>query len=264
MDSSNSTPWISNYKPKAQAFFRLFCFPYAGGGASIFRNWGEILPDFVEVCPIQLPGRETRIRERPFEQMTALVSALSLALQPYLDKPFAFWGHSMGALIGFELARQLRRERKQGPFHLFVSGRKSPQLSDSATPVHLLPEKEFIRELRKLKGTPEAVLQHAELMQLMLPILRADFTLVETYTYLADEPLECAISAFGGLQDDNVNHTQLEAWHEQTQCGFSLRMFPGDHFYIYENHLWLLLAIEQELGQLGVYYSRRGSHPPHR
>lgn len=250
MNLPTSSPWISLYKPKTQAFLRLFCFPYAGGGASIFRDWAASLPASVEVCPIQLPGRESRIQERPFNRVTDLVPALSSALQPYLDKPFAFWGHSMGALISFELARQLRRENRPGPLHLLVSGHRAPQLPDLVSPIHQLPEREFVRELRLLNGTPEAVLQHAELMQLIAPILRADFALLETYTYTVEAPLDCSISAFGGLQDERAGNSDLKAWQEQTQQNFNLHLFPGDHFYLHDHRLQLFLVISEELRQL--------------
>jgi medium-chain acyl-[acyl-carrier-protein] hydrolase len=156
----------------------------------------------------------------------------------------------MGALISFELARQLRRENQPGPLHLLVSGCKAPQLPGSVSPIHQLPEAEFVEELRQLNGTPEAVLQSAELMQLMLPILRADFALVETYAYRAEEPLDYSISAFGGLQDDGTSYDDLKAWQEQTRRAFSLRMFPGDHFYFHSHRLQLLSVVSQDLRQL--------------
>ncbi len=247
---SISSSWMPFYRPKTDTQLRLFCFPYAGGSASIFREWAASLPAAVEVCPIQLPGRENRIRERPFNNVTPLVSALSSALQPYLDKPFAFWGHSMGALISFELTRQLRQENKPEPLHLLVSGRQAPQLPSAIPPIHHLPEVEFIKGLRQLQGTPEAVLQHVELMQLMMPILRADFALVETYTYTPEAPLDCSISAFGSLEDDNVSVDDLKAWQVQTQHTFRLRLFPGDHFYLHTHRIQLLRAVSQDLTHL--------------
>lgn len=239
-----SDPWIASLRPKPAAALRLFCFPYAGGGASIFRGWAAALPPAVEVYPVQLPGRENRLRERPFTQISPLVEALADALRPYLDRPFAFWGHSMGALISLELARQLRREKGPDPVHLFVSAYSAPQIPpDSA--IHRLPEAAFVEELRRLKGTPEAVLQHAELMQLMLPLLRADFALVETYGYVHEDPLDCPISAFGGLEDDGVSYDDLMAWREQTRSAFKLRMFPGDHFFLHANRAQLLQVVSQ-------------------
>ena len=143
--------------------------------------------------------------------------------------PYAFFGHSMGSLISFELVRYLRREgHDPGPVRLFVSGHRAPQLPDPDPPTHHLAEPEFIEELRRLKGTPEEVLQNAELLRLMLPLLRADFALCETYIYRPEKPLTCPITAFGGLQDDEVPRETLAAWHEQTYNSFKLRFFVGE------------------------------------
>lgn len=212
---------------------RLFCFPFAGGGASTFRGWPDGLPAGVEVCAVQPPGRENRFRERPFSHLSALVLALSAALDPFLDIPFAFFGHSLGALTSFEMARQLRAQKQPSPLHLFVSGCRAPQVPYSGTPIHALPESEILTELQRLKGTPTEVLRHPELMEILLPLLRADFTLVETYVYTPADPLECAISAFGGLQDDEVSRNQLSAWQDQTLGSFRLQMFAGDHFFLH-------------------------------
>lgn len=250
MNGPSSSAWIRSYQQTASVHFRLFCLPYAGGGASVFRDWGEALPGGIEVCAIQLPGRESRILERPFGQMATLVTALSVAIEPYLDKPFALWGHSMGALICFELAHYLRQENKPQPLHLFVSGRKGPQTPVSLSLLHHLPEGEFVEKLRQLKGTPETVLQHAELVQLMLPTLRADFSLVETYHYTYRAPLDCAIMAFGGLQDQTVTVEELQAWREETCQAFTLHLFPGDHFYLRSSQEQLLTTLSHELRQI--------------
>ncbi len=250
MNVLSSSAWIRSYQQTASAHFRLFCFPYAGGGASVFRDWGEALPGGIEVCPIQLPGRESRILERPFDEMATLVTALSAAIEPYLDKPFALWGHSMGALICFELAHYLHQENKPKPLHLFVSGRKGPQVPERISLLHQLPEEEFVEKLRQLNGTPETVLQHEELMQLMLPTLRADFSLVETYNYTVRAPLDCAITAFGGLQDETVTVEELQSWREETCRAFTLHLFSGDHFYLRSFREQLLTTLSYELRQL--------------
>lgn len=244
-----STPWIAYSRSHSQAHFRLFCLPYAGGAASIFRDWPLYLPGDVEVCPVQFPGRESRIREQPIERTDLLVEAILSALRPYLDKPFALLGHSMGAMLSFEMVRQLRRENYPQPVHLFVSAHRAPQRPNRIPPIHQLPEDAFVRELRQLNGTPEEVLQNRELMQLLLPVLRSDFTLVETYTYADEEPLNCSISAFGGLQDSQVSSEELKAWKEQTKNGFKLRMFPGDHFFLHQHRTQLLSFITQDLKQ---------------
>jgi len=233
-----------------QALLRLFCFPYAGGGASIFRTWSNNLPSEVEVCPIQLPGRENRLQEPPFNRLAPLVHVLAHVLLPYLDLPFVFFGHSMGALISFELARYLRRQHAPGPLHLFVSARRAPQIPAINPPIHHLPESAFIEALRDFNGTPESILQNAELMQLLLPVLRADFAVCETYTYSVEDPLACAISTFGGLQDCEVCYDELAAWREQTDGFFTQRMLPGNHFFLRSARVSLLRYITQDLTRL--------------
>ena len=239
--------WIAFRKPNPQARLRLFCFPYAGTGAAIFRTWPDGLPAHVEVCPVQFPGRGTRLMETPFTRLLSLVQALALALVPLLNKPFALFGHSLGALVGFELARQLRRQFGVQPVRLFVSAARAPQIPPRHRPIHALPEDEFLQELRHLNGTPGEVLEHAELMQIMLPILRADFAVYETYAYSPEPPLTCCISGLGGLQDQRVSRGDLDAWREQTNAFFSLRMLPGDHFFVNTAQPLLLQVLSQEL-----------------
>lgn len=241
--------WLKKRRLNPLARLRLFCFPYAGGGAPIFRQWSHHLPSTVEVCPIQLPGRGDRLLDPPYTRLLTLVEDIARDIQPYLDKPFAFFGHSMGALIGFELARQLRREAKVEPVHLFVSGRRAPQILERNQPRCDLPESELLDELRNLNGTPKELLEHSELMLLMLPLLRADFEVSETYTYTADPPLNCSITAFGGITDLEVTCDHLEAWRDQTAARFTLHMFKGDHFFIHQAEHLLLRAILDELHQ---------------
>ncbi len=243
-------PWVACHTPNPQARLRLFCFPYAGGGAPIFHTWSDGLPAEVEVCPVQFPGRGTRLREPPFTQLSPLVRALAQALSPLLDTPFAFFGHSLGALVSFELARQLRQQHSLEPVCLFISAHPAPQIPSSRPPMHTLPEREFLEKLRRLGGTPTEVLEHEELMQLVLPVLRADFAVYETYAYSAEFPLSCPISAFGGLHDRSVNRSDLEAWRAQTHAPFSLRMLPGDHFFLNTAKPLLLRLLSRELSRL--------------
>jgi medium-chain acyl-[acyl-carrier-protein] hydrolase len=156
----------------------------------------------------------------------------------------------MGALISFELARLLRKEHNIIPAHLFVSGRHAPQVPDPKPPIHALSEPEFKEELRRFNGTPEAVLQNAELMQLLVPILRADFAVVETYVYKTEPPLNCPITAFGGTEDEEVSYDELQAWQEQTNTEFSLHMFTGDHFFLHSAQTLLLQLLSKELHQV--------------
>jgi len=224
--------WFNIPKRSPHARVRLFCFPYAGGGAPIYRNWPRLLPAEIEVCAVNLPGRGGRIKEAPFTDLHEMVSAIAEAIVPHLDLPPAFFGHSMGAMISFELARKLREMRNVRPAHLFVSGRRAPQLPNDDPITHDLPEPQLLEEVRRLNGTPTEVLEHPELMQLMLPLLRADFSVVDTYEYRPGAPLGCPVTVFGGLQDVEVSRQHLEAWGEQTTAAFSVRMLPGDHFFL--------------------------------
>lgn len=187
--------------------------------------------------------------EPSFTRMQPLVQNLLDVLLPRLDKPFAFFGHSMGALVSFELAQQLRRQHNLEPACLFASGCFAPQISDPH-PIHALPDAEFLEELQRLGGMPNEVLENDELLKLMLPTLRADCTVTETYAYTSGAPLGCPISALGGLQDALVSRADLEAWREQTSASFTLRMLPGDHFFIHTAQPLLLHTLSRELHQL--------------
>jgi medium-chain acyl-[acyl-carrier-protein] hydrolase len=244
---SSSNSWIDRIRPKPYAHLRLFCFPYAGGGASIFRTWVNDLPPDVEVCSVQLPGRENRLMERPFTRLPSLIHSLAKALFPYLDIPFAFFGHSMGALISFELARELHRQNSPGPLHLFVSAHRAPQVPRLQSPIHQLSKAAFKEKLYCLNGTSQEVLQNEELMQFLLPLLRADFAVCETYVYSSQALLNCSISAFGGLQDKEVSYHDLEKWRDQTDRSFTLRMLPGNHFFVKSAQSLLLQAVSQDL-----------------
>ena len=240
-----STPWLVNWKPNRRAGVRLFCFPYAGGGDSIFHSWQRLLSDTIEVCPVQLPGRGSRITEPPSTEINKLIPLVGEALAPHLDKPFALFGHSMGALIAFELARHLRKEYNAQPVHLFVSGRPSPQTMSEPIDLHQL-DTELPEMLWRQNGTP---LENSELMELVLPILRADLALCKSYIYTPQPPFSFSITAFGGLDDHGVPRDCIEGWREHTTGSFALRLFPGDHFFLDTCRLPLLEAISRELEQ---------------
>jgi medium-chain acyl-[acyl-carrier-protein] hydrolase len=205
---------------------------------------------------VQLPGRGSRVREPAFTNMKPLVEAVAQALAPLLsDKPFAFFGHSMGASIGFELARLLRDRQRVEPACLFVSGRSAPQVPEEEKTTYNLPEAEFIEELRRLNGTPAEVLQHPELMSLMAPLLRADFETIETYRYEPGPPLTCPIVAVGGLHDEEVSREALEAWREQTRGNFTMHLFNGDHFFINTHQRELVETVARALYNTGALKS---------
>lgn len=244
----SNNPWLRISHPRPQARLRLFCLPYAGGAASIYRTWPQHLPADIELCAIQLPGRENRIRERPFTNAIELVQALLPALLPALDKPFALFGHSMGSLIAYELAQQLRSQGRT-PTHLLVSGRRAPVLPDPETLLHTLPsDTAFLNELqRRYNNLPAVIFEDIELRELFVPLLRADFTLVETYQYAEQPALSCPLVALGGADDPRASPVELQAWQALTQASFTLRMFQGDHFYFNQQPLPLLQTLAQIL-----------------
>jgi acyl transferase domain-containing protein/surfactin synthase thioesterase subunit len=242
-----SNSWIIRPQPNPHPDYRLFCIPYAGAGSSIFNSWSDRLPSEIEVCSIQLPGRENRLQESPLTRLKPLIQTLVPIIKPYLDLPFAFFGHSLGAWLSFELVRELRRQNCPLPTHLFVSGSKAPQLPDLKPPIHRLPDEKFIAKIKSFNGTPEAVLQDTQLMKRFLPALRADFAILETYFYAEEIPLNCPITAFGGWEDSQVNQEELSAWKQQTDAEFTLKMFPGNHFFLHSAHSDLLAAIATQL-----------------
>ena len=225
------SPWIAYAQPNETAVLRLFCLPHAGGGASGYREWVAGLAPEMEVLPVQLPGRETRFLERPFDSIESLLDALMVALQPYLNKPFAFFGHSLGALIAFELTRQLQRD-DVFPEHLFVSSYGAPHLPVKLPPMHHLADDQFVMALQELDTVPAAVLENEELLELLLPMLRADFAVYEGYQFQEAESLNCPITMLGGESDPLVSPEMLAAWATHSMQLSKMQLFPGDHFYL--------------------------------
>lgn len=239
-------PWVAR-RSQVDSRIRLFCFPYAGSSAQVFRDWQDELPKEVEVSPVHLPGRGRRSQEKPFSELLPLAQASAAALSSYLDKPYALFGHSMGAIIAFEVIRFLRREGMPLPLYLFASGCRAPQHSFTRHRTHDLPSADLISELRSLRGTPPQILESSEMMQFFLPIIRADLQMIQTYSYSPEAPLSCPISAFGGLQDFEETPQMLSAWREHTTSSFDLQMFYGDHFFLHSEHCHLVKTIWQQL-----------------
>ena len=224
-------PWFPLTRANPGARLRLLCLPFAGGGASVYRQWPDALPLDIDVCALQLPGRESRYREPAYTRMDRLLPQLATVVSPRLDRPYALFGHSMGALLALELARELRR-RGRSPVALIVAGHAAPHVSPRQPPLHTLSDDEFRAELRRLNGTPTAVLDNDELMQAVLPTLRADFELCETHTPGDEPPLDCPILALGGRDDPRVSPADLEAWRDYTRGPFRSEILPGDHFFV--------------------------------
>jgi surfactin synthase thioesterase subunit len=225
---------------------RLFCFPHAGGGASAWVGWAAGWSGERAICPVRLPGRESRQVEAPFERMEALVAALADALDGYLDRPFGFFGHSMGAVVGFELARELRRRGFRQPRVLIASGARAPQFRRGHVPPPDPSDEQLLAELGRLEGTPKGLWEDAAAQAVLLPALRADTELYRRYVYREEAPLDCAICAYGGRADVNVSEAHLAAWREQTTGRFRLRRFDGGHFYLQPPGAEFLAALQED------------------
>ena len=235
-------------KRRPDAGQRLFCFPHAGVGPSVFRGWADQFAADAEVCLVQLPGREGRLRESPFESIANLMPALLADMRPLLDRPFAFYGHSLGATVAFECARNLRRALRLQPEHIFAGASPAPQLPWNHSPMRSLPEDRFLSEMEKRYGAlPREVISDAEMRALVLPILRADIAMIEEYKYSPEAPLDCHITVFGGLKDHMVKRSELEAWREQTSGRFLLRMFDGNHLFLKSHKDQLLHSVAGEM-----------------
>ena len=241
--------WIYR-RPSPAARLRLFCLPYAGGGSSIYSRWQGDFPEDVEVCAVELPGRRARLREPPIRRAAPLVEAIAEGLSPYLDLPFVFFGHSMGALLAFELALHLRRAGRPGPRALFLSAAAAPHLPRTRRLLWQLSDDEFLREIRGYGGTPEEVFSEPGLLALFLPVLRADFEVFDTYEYEDDGPLDCPLHVYGGRDDERATPGQLRAWGELASNLESVELFPGGHFYLHAQRPALTSALARELAAL--------------
>jgi medium-chain acyl-[acyl-carrier-protein] hydrolase len=245
--AAGAKPWIMRQPPRPRARLRLLCFPHAGGNAWSYRGWSSWLPEEIEVCAVQLPGHGNRVRETPARDFAALFDRLTEALQVELTGPVALFGHSMGALLAFELARWMRDRGMAAPVHLFVSGHNAPQVPDVMDVSSESSDEAIIDELRHLNCMPEMLLQSDELMGLVLPIMRADLAVCQSYVYRADRPLQCPITVMGGLQDPRTDRIGLEAWRCHTDGPRVVRLFPGDHFFLGTDEQSVVHAIACEL-----------------
>lgn len=242
------SPWLMRYGRNPGASVRLFCFHCAGGSASEFRSWPAHLPAKIELVAVQLPGREGRVKDAFIATMGDLAEGVVEAMTPLLDKPYAIFGHSFGALGGFEVIRELRRRRLYQPFLFMPAGRQGPHVKENKPPIAWLPEKAFIEELWKDYGDHMGpILESDELRAAFLPQIQADFALCETYRYCDEQRLDCRIVAFAGVSEKDLETDALNAWSAHTSRSFHPRRFPGDHFFIRQSQGLVLEAIRQEI-----------------
>lgn len=248
METSIS-PWFSTYGLPQQGQSRIFAFPYSGAGASLFNQWSKhcFNNSTTDLIGVQLPGRGSHLKTKPFSDLPLLIEQLVIAIKPLLDKPFIFFGHSLGALIAFELCRALRREDLPLPKHLFISAFRSPELPNPNRPLHQLSKAGIVDELRNYAGTPKEILADHKIMMLFLPLLRADFSLHETYQYQTDTPLSCPISILSGTDDHVAKPASMKNWQQQTSNRFDHTQYPGDHFFLNQQYQSIIHLLHRAL-----------------
>ncbi len=240
------SPWIVRQKSSPTAEVRLLCIPYAGGGVATFRGWAEALPG-AELNVLQLPGRGSRFRERPCDSLLTASRAGADALANGDGRPVAIFGHSLGALLGFEIARRLT-ERGTPPVALIASGRRGPSIGDRDDPISGLPDAAFVDAVReRYDGIPAQVLDNAELVALLLPGLKGDLAMIEAYRYEQAAPLPCPVVAIGGTDDPHTSRADLEAWRQETIGEYSLHVLHGGHFFLQTARESLLAIIGDRL-----------------
>lgn len=250
--------WLQRSRPNPGASLRLVCLPYSGGRASVFNNLAADLPGDVEVCAVEYPGHGRRLAEPPIIRLKTLVGRLTDVIAADVPRPFALLGYSVGALIGFETARELVRRGQPGPSALFVAANKAPHLRSARPPLHELSRRELVDGLHRLAGAHNELLDNDELVDVMLPILRADLSLDETYTYEPGEPLDCPVAAFGGSEDWSAPRDKLVAWRDHTVGDFSVTTLPGGHFFLDSSRNRFARALAGEIAHLPEY-ERGGS-----
>lgn len=235
--------WLHSFSADQDCRLRLVCFPHAGGGVQSFASWKDLLPTGVSLHAVALPGRESRLQEPPVSQVEELIAELIPALLPLSDRPLVFYGHSLGALLAYAAACTLETEHGRSLDHLIVSGRVAAHAPLPRDAMHLLPDDQFIAALRELDGTPQEILDSPEMMRLLTPMLRADFTLNETFDRDPLHRLSCDMTAIGGLWDPHAPRAGLHQWRELTHGSFRLSMVPGNHFFIHSAQALFLRLI---------------------
>lgn len=243
------TSWFVVPKSIENPRYRIFCIPYAGGNAQAFHKWGAQFSQD-EIFSLQLPGRAFRIREPCIRDCGEMVEAMMEQMEGHLDVPFVLYGHSMGGLLAFELARGLRRTNRPLPEGLFVTGRRAPQVLGAGPVAFDMPDDQFWRAVGKLYGTPKALLDSPDLKAMLLPTFRADFELLAKWRYCPEPPFDFPIWAVGGTQDPGISQEAIWAWKEQTNGSFKHWMIEGGHMFLQQKEATLLQYLFDALESL--------------
>jgi len=246
-DAEALEKWFFIPNPNPDAAIRLFCFPYAGGGGSVFFNWPKYLDKNIEVVAVRMPGREGRFKEKPFHNTRDAVLELIQMIPFMLDRPFAFFGHSLGTRISFELARELRKRGYPEPVYFFMSAGRAPHLPVNDRFLYQLPDDQFIEKIKAYNGLPKIISENSELMNLFIPVLKADIEIFKAYEYKEDKAFCAPIVVFGGMQDPIESPKGLEDWQMHTNGEFNIYLFPGGHFFIKDHVREVLELISNSL-----------------
>ena len=244
--------WFVNYRPNPRAKLKLFCFPYAGGSSAIFSRWPKALAPDVDLWAAEYPGHGVRRAEPPLAQIERLADEFLSHLMPHLKAPFAVFGHSLGALVAFEILRRLRAgagDAGRTPAGFFAAGCRAPAVQAERRAAELVSNPDFAAELRAFSKMAADMPAHDELVTIATPALRADFEAWKTYDYAGEAALRCPVFAYGGLADPAVTRDDLDAWAGETSAAFGVRMFPGDHFFIHGAEPMLLRVLSMDLRQ---------------
>jgi pyochelin biosynthesis protein PchC len=239
--------WIRRYKPCEASGLRLICFPHAGGAASYFFWLAQALAPHIEVLALQYPGRQDRRREKCVDNIPELVDRVGNALRGSIDGPFAFFGHSMGAVVAFEVTRRLQADSAGLPLRLFVSGRRAPSCRRTEA-IHKRGDVALIEEVRRLGGTDPRILGDEEVLAGMLSLIRTDYMAAETYVYDPGPPLECPLTVLAGDNDPHATPAEVSAWRDFSTAEVDVRVFAGGHFYLTEYKPQVAEIITSSLG----------------
>ncbi len=244
--------WFIVPRPRPKADLRLICFPYAGGNASTYTSWVNIIPDNVELVLVQPPGRATRIFEQAYTSMDSLIQSLIKVIPSKLDKPYILFGHSLGSRVAFELMNKLKQQEYPLPQHFIASGSRGPQCTSDKKELYKLPDEDFIFELQKLNGTPKALLENKDLMDLLLPLIRADFELSDKYLYSDNTRFNCSVSVLGGEYDVDITDLHLKSWGDFFTKKITQHIIKGDHFYIDTNRETVLRIVNKIIHNIPI------------